>query len=140
VEIIAGRGIEVTKLNANTSAVSALPAESPVWEEAADLVWDADSVSPTLNNGTLDGAVLQQSSLATLLISWSRGSTTTNGTGVYSFSVPSNISTTSTFTVHSGMGSAMFTDASTGTNYVGVCQYIAGGGIMCYLSITLVTS
>jgi hypothetical protein len=50
--------------------------------------WIASGTAPSLGNGTLQGTYLQVGKIVYVIISFKAGSTTTFGTGVWSFSLP----------------------------------------------------
>lgn len=91
-------------------------------------VWTTAGTAPALGNGTLVGRYRQQGKSVTAEIKFTAGTTTTFGTGAWSFSTPSafqNAASTNTDYI----GKAFANDASVGTaGYsLGVC-FIASGG------------
>jgi len=52
--------------------------------------WSSDGTAPTIGNGTLSGRYRMLSSdMMLLYVRWIRGSTSTNGTGTYTLTIPS---------------------------------------------------
>ena len=84
--------------------------------------WTAVTTNPTLGNGTLTGRYLVTNGLCYVSIFMLGGSTTTFGSGVWSFSLPFAASATAT-------GTAMFFDD--GTNFrTGVSQVVSGASTL----------
>lgn len=99
-------------LNANFAAIGAAPTSySPAWT--------ASSVNPAIGNGSIVGAYIQLGKLVFVDIAIVMGSTTTFGTGTYSFSLPGGMTAMAGRTQHilaHGLDSG--TAHRTGTAYV----------------------
>lgn len=67
-------------------------------------VWSAASVNPTIGNGSLTGSAIRIGAMIYAAIDLDFGTTTTFGTGVYTFSLPSPFNGTA---VRAGIGSAI---------------------------------
>lgn len=59
----------------------------PVWA-AYTPTWGATGSAPALGNGTLTGRYVQIGKLVVATLSWTAGSTTTYGTGTWTFTFP----------------------------------------------------
>jgi hypothetical protein len=80
--------------------------------------WASSGTQPALGNGTLTGKYALVGDLLFLQIRLLMGSTTTFGTGLYTFSIPSGLSL---ITPATGVASAF--DASPATIHAGVVRY-----------------
>lgn len=124
--IVAGHGIEVTKLHDDRSVVSALV---PKIQPDSSVVWDADSISPSIGNGSVSSYYIKHGNLVTVSFELTIGTTTTAGTGLYSVSLPFANTGSIGF-----VGSAYFQDSSTSKNYDGSCVVAAGqAAVSCYI-------
>jgi hypothetical protein len=82
--------------------------------------WTAASVNPAIGNGTLNGRYFLSGRFCDVVVNLQMGSTTTFGSGVYSFSLP-------------------FASAAAGLNRLGVADLIdASTGLRLFYGITLV--
>lgn len=87
-------------------------------------VWTSSGTAPALGNGTITGRYKQNGKTIDLVVKIVFGSTTTFGTGTYSFSIPvtanANVDRT---------GSAYFRDASATSigHFTGIALLAAGG-------------
>lgn len=88
-------------------------------------VWTASSVAPVLGNGTLVGRYIIRGGLCRLQLELTIGSTTTAGTGSYTFSLPIAHGTGYGISV----GTSYILDAGT-MNYTGVAHIAAGASVM----------
>lgn len=86
--------------------------------------WTASGTPPALLNGTLTGRWLRMNQLIIAELSLTMGSTTTFGTGVYFFSLPSTASASSI--VFNAAGQAWALDAGV-KETGGICKIEAGG-------------
>lgn len=77
--------------------------------------WTSTGTNPTLNNGTLVGTYVEAGKLILVRIELTIGSSTSAGTGNYSFSLP----TTAAASAWSCLGSAVYYDSSTSGLYTG---------------------
>ena len=91
--------------------------------------WTAITTNPSLGNGTLIGRYVQIGKTVIGSISLTMGSTTTYGTGAWSFSLP--VAAKTAGVLYGGQFIAI--DAGT-TNYVGVLFIISGDTKMTYFS------
>ena len=82
--------------------------------------------NPTIGNGTIAGRWRSDGSVIEINVKVTAGSTTTYGSGNYRISVPSGKSPDTTVSGHRVVGSAMFTDSSTGNHYPGVSRINTG--------------
>lgn len=108
-------------LNANFAAIGAAPTSyTPTWT--------ASSVNPAIGNGTLSGhyVLLGKRLWVHIGITW--GTTTTNGTGNYSFGLPS---VTSAAYRQCGL-TAIGLDAGV-TNYIGVASVAASSSVVSFI-------
>ena len=91
----------------------------------AAVTWAGSVTNPALNNGTLTGAYDLVAGLCTYSVSLTVGSTTTFGSGDWSFSTPFAAAATS-------VGSVWVLDSGT-AYYIGTCVISTGGSaIFCY--------
>jgi hypothetical protein len=91
----------------------------------AAVTWTASVTNPVLNNGTLTGAYDLVGGLCTYSVSLAAGSTTTFGTGDWSFSAPFAA-------VGASVGSVWVFDSGT-AYYIGTCVISNGAStIQCY--------
>lgn len=79
--------------------------------------WTSTGTAPAIGNGTLSGAYQQIGQLVWFRVYWKAGSTTTFGTGTYSFSLPLTAGGTGWLT-----GSASMYDNTLTDMWVGVAQ------------------
>lgn len=85
-------------------------------------VWTAASVNPSLGNGTIVGRMTRDGRRTNFVIELTMGSTTTFGTGAYTFRLPPPYDT---WTVKRSVGSARAFDS--GTNFrIGVALTVTG--------------
>jgi hypothetical protein len=81
--------------------------------------WGASGTAPAIGNGLLQGIYSRQGNTVTASITLAPGSTTTYGTGTWTFSLPiSNAANDS-------IGTLLAFDTSTGTYTTGVCNVLA---------------
>lgn len=95
---------------------------------SAGVTWTAATTNPTLGNGTLSGNYDIVGGICTYTVTLTAGSTTTFGSGEWSFSAPfaANVET---------IGSVWAFDS--GTYFVGVCRIQPGGStIQCFSNNT----
>lgn len=76
--------------------------------------WTGSVTNPAIGNGTITGRYRRHGKTVTATINITTGSTTTYGSGFWSFTLPVTADTTV-----SPIGSAQMLDASTGTVYTG---------------------
>lgn len=107
---LAGEKLTATLMNEQIR--DALKAISDPWT-AYTPTWTASSVNPTLGNGTLVGSYVKAGRLVIGDIRLTIGSTTTVGTGSYSFGLP--FAQTNT---HKNIGDAEILDLSIPTPYM----------------------
>jgi hypothetical protein len=102
----------------STSLVAWTPTGgTAVWSSYSP-AWTATTTNPTLGNGTLTGAYMEMGQTVQVRIVLTVGSTTSVGSGVYSFSLPFGGKL-------NGLMSAMFSDASAGAALTpGVCRIV----------------
>ena len=88
-------------------------------------VWTSDGSAPTLGNATLTGAYMRVGKTVNFRISFTRGSTSANGTGSYFFSLPfgSNFSSTA------ALGTFYLEDSGT-AGYVGIITQVSSTTIL----------
>lgn len=85
-------------------------------------VWEAATTNPTLGNGTITGRMTRDGRRANFVIELTMGSTTTFGTGAYSFKLPSPYDA---WTVRRSIGNVRALDS--GTNFrTGVAITVTG--------------
>lgn len=95
-----------------------------VYGQAANItpVWNASGTAPAIGNGSISGRAVREGMNLKIFITIVMGSTTTFGTGVYTFTLPSPYSS---YTVKQAVGIARALDS--GTNYrIGVVVTSAG--------------
>lgn len=110
--------LTAAKMNEISSSLNAL---GDTWTSYTPS-WFASGTAPALNNGTITGKYRTVGKTVDFRILLIMGSTTTYGTGVYNFTLPSapNLST------WEAVGSGVFTDTSAGDHY-GLVAYYSGG-------------
>jgi hypothetical protein len=89
--------------------------------------WSSTGTAPVLNNGTLTGRVWKFGKLCHVTITLLMGSTTTFGTGTYSWELPSVPASTGSMTQAIVIGAARALDAGT-ANYNGIVQATTSAG------------
>lgn len=103
-------GVTVSKLNDLRDALKALGDSSGSYTTT----WDAVTTSPALGNGSLAAAYSQQGKKVQYRIVLTMGSTTTYGSGAFTFTLP--VATTLLAT-HAPVGIATLFDSSANTVY-----------------------
>lgn len=90
--------------------------------------WTASGTSPAVGNGTLSGSYRTVGKTVDFRILFVTGSSTTYGTGVYNFTLPSapNIAT------WSAVGAACFTDTSLSDHYFLGAVYTGGSNVSAF--------
>lgn len=99
--------------------------------------WAAAGGAPALNNGTSYAFEQREGGMITVDIGVNMGSTTTYGTGEYSFTLPRAASGSSNF-----FGTVLLFDSSANTYYTGVALIAAGASVLTmatHLAISTVT-
>lgn len=101
----------------NTDARDNLNAILPhgiAWQSYA-VTWSAPTTSPSIGNGTLTGRYRRIGNDVQVMVNLTAGSTTSFGSGVWSFSLP----VTGAATIFELTGSALMSDNSAGTELIG---------------------
>lgn len=106
---------DLTAANFNTHVRDNLKAIGDAWT-AYTPTWTASSVNPAIGNGTIAGSYLSAGKLTLFKITVSMGSTTTYGTGSYSFSLPVTAAL-SGLGANFPVGQAHLRDSSPAANY-----------------------
>jgi hypothetical protein len=88
--------------------------------------WTSSGAAPTLGNSTLTGRYIKINKLVWVQILFIRGSTATNGTGAYRWSLPSGIPARSGIYNYMTQGLARLYDASTGAVPIGSASFFGG--------------
>jgi len=98
--------------------------------------WTSSGTAPTLGNSTLSGRYIKMNKLVWVQILFIRGSTATNGTGIYYWSLPSGITARAGLYGFMSQGVARLYDASPATVYIGQASFYGGATdkIMAYTS------
>lgn len=91
-------------------------------------VWTASGTAPAIGNGTLTGRWRRSGDRVIANIELVAGTTTTFGTGFYSFSLPPGI--TASNTGRTSWGSGLAADVSSGTRYVLTSEVLAAATTM----------
>ncbi len=84
--------------------------------------WSSTGTQPVLGNGTITGRYCLQGKRLDVVVNLTIGATTTNGTLLYSFSLPAGFTTAATAQYN---GQAWIVDSGTGY-YIGVAHANAG--------------
>lgn len=92
--------------------------------------WTASTTSPTIGNGVLAGWHRKRSQVGDVLITVTVGSTSTAGSGVYRFGLPSGWTAKSTSPVVQYGGLFRMNDASLSNHAMGYCIVSAGGSFL----------
>jgi hypothetical protein len=87
--------------------------------------WAAASVNPALGNGTLVGKYIRDGKTVTITYTLVAGSTTTFGTGQYTFSLPSHLPAAATYDWY---GAARAVDSSAGSPFIQGTSIVNAGG------------
>lgn len=97
----------------------------PTWVEYTP-VWAATGTAPVIGNGSIQGWYLQQGKLLQVQITMLFGSTTTFGTGQYTFGLPTNMVAATWTGLRQGCGSVYGLDS--GAAHQAGTVYIASAG------------
>lgn len=102
-------------LYADATTTTGLIWKSPGTWVAYTPTWSAVTTDPVIGNGSILGKYIQIGKLVIAQIAIQTGSTTTYGSGVYSFSLP--VTSVNPLVSSFVVGTATILDASTGANY-----------------------
>ena len=89
--------------------------------------WTGSSTNPAIGNGTITGRYMRRGKTVTATINIAAGSTTTYGSGFWSFTLPFTADTTV-----SPIGVAQILDSSTGTIYTGNVIHVTSTTMVVY--------
>jgi hypothetical protein len=103
--------------------------------------WTSSGIAPTLGNSTLSGRYIKINKLVWVQILFIRGSTATNGTGTYFWSLPSGITARAGLYGFMTQGLGRLYDANTGNTPLASVSFNSGitDKIMAYTSTGPVT-
>ena len=88
--------------------------------------WTSTGTQPSLGNGTLTGRYIKINKLVWVQILFIFGSTSSAGTGIYKWSLPSGIPARSGLYGYMSQGMARFYDSSAGTVPLGSASFFGG--------------
>jgi hypothetical protein len=117
--ITAGTTITDNAPGATSSVANAIYLDIDVTNSTTTPTWGSDGTQPVLGNGSISCVRQRRGTMCKASVNFVAGSTTTFGTGVYTFTLPYTANRNST-------GSAMFFDSNTGNVYAGTAYVIAG--------------
>lgn len=83
--------------------------------------WFGVTTDPAIGNGTLEGRMFETVDMRHISIELVAGSTTTFGTGAWTFQMPEELDAVA---VGDWMGSCLYFDVTANTNYTGVCRAV----------------
>ena len=89
--------------------------------------WTASGTAPAIGNGTLTGRYFRIQKIVFVQMLFVAGSTTTYGTGNYSFSVPAGKKDRAALNGFMSQGISRLYDASSGGIYYGQASFFSGG-------------
>ena len=89
--------------------------------------WTGSTTNPDIGNGTITGRYMRHGKMVTATINIAAGSTTTYGSGFWSFTLPFTADTTV-----GPIGTAQILDASTGTVYTGNVLHVTSTTMVVY--------
>lgn len=122
---------DLNKIPANFATLAPLGDPTAVTSDTVNF-WGSTGTAPALGNGACSRAYRQVGPLVEVRMSLTCGSSTTYGSGVYTFALPVTPAT-------GGLLSALLYDSSAGDYYPGHC-YLSGTTTRVYLAATTKTA